>query len=121
MLCSRLEQDFKAHTNYSGEFNADHPTIAHFWQVVSDFSNEDRSKLLRFVTSCSRPPLLGFKQVQPPFCIHYGGPGGSDKDAKLPSASTCMNLLKLPAYGSVELLREKLKVAIDNGEGFGLS
>jgi len=113
--------DFKAHTTYSGEFNADHPTIACFWEVVSDMSNEDRSKLLRFVTSCSRPPLLGFKQVQPPFCIHYGGPGGTDKDAKLPSASTCMNLLKLPAYGTVELLREKLKVALDNGEGFGLS
>merc|ERR1712146_405050 len=72
-------EDFKAHTNYSGEFNADHPTIAHFWQVVSDFSNEDRSKLLRFVTSCSRPPLLGFKQVSRPSASITGVPAAAIK------------------------------------------
>lgn len=110
--------DFKAHTNYSGEFNKDHPTIQNFWTVVSEMSNSDRSKLLRFVTSCSRPPLLGFKQVQPAFCIHFGGPGDSER---LPSASTCMNLLKLPAYEKLEVLREKLTLAITQTSGFGLS
>lgn len=111
-------QDFQAHTNYSGEFNAEHPTIQNFWLVVSEMSNEDRSKLLRFVTSCSRPPLLGFKQLQPAFCIHFGGPGDSER---LPSASTCINLLKLPAYATLPMLREKLMQAITQGTGFGLS
>ena len=27
-------------------------------------------KLLRFVTSCSRCPLLGFSHLQPPFTLH---------------------------------------------------
>ena len=28
---------------------------------MSRFSEEDKKRLLKFVTSCSRPPLLGFK------------------------------------------------------------
>ena len=32
-----------------------------FWSVVSSFNDDQRRKLLKFVTSCSRPPLLGFK------------------------------------------------------------
>ena len=38
-----------------------HPTIAAFWQVVEGLSEEQKRSLLKFVTSCSKPPLLGFK------------------------------------------------------------
>ena len=42
--------------------------------------------------------------------------------ARLPSASTCVNLLKLPQYDSIEILREKLLWAItNNNAGFELS
>lgn len=46
-----------------------------------------------------------------------------DKEAltRLPTASTCMNLLKLPPYQSTETLREKLRYAIAAGAGFELS
>ena len=40
---------------------------------------------------------------------------------RLPTASTCFNLLKLPNYPSKEMLREKLKQAIANNTGFELS
>jgi ubiquitin-protein ligase E3 B len=40
---------------------------------------------------------------------------------KLPGASTCFNLLKLPAYTNAEVLREKLEVVIANATGFELS
>ncbi|KAJ8872980.1 hypothetical protein PR048_026596 [Dryococelus australis] len=53
--------DLRQHTNYAGGYNADHPTIQVFWKVVSNFTDQQRSQLLKFVTSCSRPPLLGFK------------------------------------------------------------
>merc|ERR1712054_490761 len=59
--------DFKAHCTYSGEYKANHPTIRNFWRAVESFSREEQSQLLRFVTSCSRPPLLGFKYMQPSF------------------------------------------------------
>ncbi|PPD93618.1 hypothetical protein GOBAR_DD09449 [Gossypium barbadense] len=57
--------------------------------------------LLKFVTSYSRAPLLGFKYLQPAFTIHkvasdaplWAAIGGSDVE-QLPSASTCYNTIK---------------------------
>lgn len=40
---------------------------------------------------------------------------------KLPTAATCMNLLKLPLYDDTETLRRKLIYAINCGAGFELS
>lgn len=40
---------------------------------------------------------------------------------RLPTASTCFNLLKLPSYSKKTILREKLKYAIMSKAGFELS
>ncbi|XP_019363702.1 PREDICTED: ubiquitin-protein ligase E3C [Gavialis gangeticus] len=109
--------DLKSFTNYSGGYSADHPVIKIFWRVVESFTDEEKRKLLKFVTSCSRPPLLGFKELYPAFCIHNGG---SDLD-RLPTASTCMNLLKLPEFYDENLMRSKLLYAIECAAGFELS
>uniref|UniRef100_A0A8C0H5X5 Ubiquitin-protein ligase E3C n=1 Tax=Chelonoidis abingdonii TaxID=106734 RepID=A0A8C0H5X5_CHEAB len=109
--------DLKSFTNYSGGYTADHPVIKIFWRVVESFTDEEKRKLLKFVTSCSRPPLLGFKELYPAFCIHNGG---SDLD-RLPTASTCMNLLKLPEFYDENLMRSKLLYAIECAAGFELS
>lgn len=45
----------------AGGYSPTHPVIKIFWEVVESFSDEEKRKLLKFVTSCSRPPLLGFK------------------------------------------------------------
>ena len=45
--------------------------------------------------------------------------GGAQE--RLPSSSTCINLLKMPPYKSTELLRSKLLFAIRNVAGFDLS
>ncbi|KAA8580679.1 hypothetical protein FQN60_013637 [Etheostoma spectabile] len=109
--------DLKNFTNYSGGYTATHPVIQIFWEVVESFTDEEKRKLLRFVTSCSRPPLLGFKELYPAFCIHNGG---SDLE-RLPTASTCMNLLKLPEFCDQHLMRNKLLYAIESSAGFELS
>jgi ubiquitin-protein ligase E3 A len=44
---------------------------------------------------------------------------GRDTD-RLPTAHTCFNAFLLPEYSSIEKLQEKLSIAIDNAEGFGL-
>ncbi|GAB1289498.1 Ubiquitin-protein ligase E3C [Apodemus speciosus] len=110
-------EDLKSFTNYSGGYSADHPVIKIFWRVVEGFTDDEKRKLLKFVTSCSRPPLLGFKELYPAFCIHNGG---SDLE-RLPTASTCMNLLKLPEFYDEALLRSKLLYAIECAAGFELS
>ncbi|KAK7041620.1 ubiquitin-protein ligase (E3) [Paramarasmius palmivorus] len=109
--------DLRAHTNYGGLYDDREPTIEAFWDVVKEFDQEQRSKLLRFVTSCSRGPLLGFKELQPHFAIRDAG---TDQN-RLPTASTCVNLLKLPRYTDKAVLKQKLLQAINAGAGFDLS
>ncbi|EDV22325.1 uncharacterized protein TRIADDRAFT_58816 [Trichoplax adhaerens] len=112
-------QDLRANTNYSGGYSDNDEYINMFWDVAEDFTDKQRRKLLKFVTSCSRPPLLGFKELFPAFCIH--GSGESNDETRLPSASTCMNLLKLPRFRSRDILKEKLTYAIESNSGFELS
>ena len=45
--------------------------------------------------------------------------GGPDTD-RLPTSHTCYNTLLLPEYSSRAKLRERLLLAIDNAQGFGL-
>ncbi len=54
-------EDLEQNTKYSNGFCETHQTILSFWTVVKAFTEEQKRKLLKFVTSCSRPPLLGFK------------------------------------------------------------
>lgn len=99
-----------------GVYNSDHETIKFFWMVVRQFDERQKQQLLKFVTSCSHPPLLGFCELHPPFSIL-----SARETDHLPSASTCMHLLKLPMFSNVETLREKLIYAISSGAGFELS
>ena len=109
--------DLKANTIYDDVYGPEHPTIVILWQVLESFSDETRRQFVKFVTSCSRPPLLGFKELSPKLCIRMAG----NEADRLPSASTCVNLLKLPAYTSRSVLYEKLVYAITSESGFGLS
>uniref|UniRef100_A0A6B2EKV0 Ubiquitin-protein ligase E3C n=1 Tax=Phlebotomus kandelakii TaxID=1109342 RepID=A0A6B2EKV0_9DIPT len=109
-------QDLKCHTKYGGNYTAEHPTIVLFWRVIDNFTDIQKRQFLKFVTSCSRPPLLGFRELDPPFCIQ-----DAVNTERLPSASTCLNLLKLPPFQNEETLRIKLLYAIDSGSGFELS
>ncbi|CAG8517471.1 9293_t:CDS:10 [Acaulospora colombiana] len=101
-------EDLRQNTVYA-EYKDDDPIIISFWKVVSEFSEEQKQKLIKFVTSCSRPPLLGFKELNPKFSIRKAGSG-----TRLPSSSTCVNLLKLPEYPDEDTLREYVSVFDDN-------
>jgi len=88
-----------------------------FWEVVRGFDPSEKRALVKFVTSCPRPPMLGFKELQPLFSIRGSG---SDPN-RLPSSATCVNLLKLPAYTDSKTMRTKLLQAISSESGFDLS
>ncbi|KAK2965376.1 hypothetical protein RJ640_024118 [Escallonia rubra] len=120
--------DLKNYTRYSGGYTEGSRTVKLFWEVLAGFEPIERCMLLKFVTSCSRAPLLGFKHLQPTFTIHkvacdvplWATFGGQDVD-RLPSASTCYNTLKLPTYKRSGTLRAKLLYAINSNAGFELS
>ena len=109
--------DLKQNTNYSGGYSPEHLTIINFWRAVETFDERQKSQLLKFVTSCSRPPLLGFSHLTPQFTIQAAG----KEEDRLPTASTCMNLLKLPEFTDYKVIRDKLIYAITSGVGFELS
>ncbi|KAF0712892.1 Uncharacterized protein FWK35_00034857, partial [Aphis craccivora] len=134
--------DLRRTTQYYGGFHDSHRVILWLWEVLQkDFTEKERSLFLKFVTSCSKPPLLGFAYLEPPFSIRcvqvaddedFGDTLVSvirgfftirkkDPNLRLPSASTCFNLLKLPNYQKKSILRDKLRYAISSNTGFELS
>lgn len=111
--------DMKAHCHYAGGYSSIDRTVGKFWKVVVSLTEKQQGALLRFVTSCERPPPLGFGSLNPPFTIHRVGIL-RDGD-RLPTASTCFNVLKLPTYSSEKVLRQRLIYAIESGAGFELT
>lgn len=88
-----------------------------FWKVLRSMSQKELKALLKFVTSTPNPPLLGFRYLNPNFGIRLAG----NDTTRLPSASSCANLLKLPRYKDEYTLRAKLLQAINSNAGFDLS
>ncbi|KAL4444560.1 hypothetical protein ABPG77_002377 [Micractinium sp. CCAP 211/92] len=114
--------DMRAHVQYSGGYHEEHPVIAAFWAALATFTPAEQAAFLRFVTSCPRPPLLGFKYLEPPLGIQLAGSMLDERAVeRLPTAATCMNLLKLPPYRTPQQIRDKLLYAVQSGAGFELS
>lgn len=111
--------DMKAHCKYVGGYTSLDRNIHRFWKVVSSMTPKQQAALLKFVTSCERPPASGFKTMTPPFTIQRVWIM-SDGD-RLPTASTCFNILKLPTYSSEKVLRKRLLYSIEAGAGFELT
>ncbi|CBJ29420.1 conserved unknown protein [Ectocarpus siliculosus] len=111
-------EDLKRNTLYAGGYHKTQPVMQWFWEAIESFSPEEQGQFLKFVTSCSRPPLLGFERLNPPICLQRVPEGD---EGRLPSSATCMNLLKLPQYEDRQTLREKLLYAISANAGFELT
>lgn len=123
VLCGTIEidlNDWKKYTDYRSGYHNQHQVIVWFWQAVDKFDNEQKLKLLQFVTGTSSIPYEGFSALRGSngprkFCIErWGGP-----DA-LPRAHTCFNRLDLPPYPNFETLYEKIQLAIEETSGFSI-
>lgn len=120
LMCGLPEidiEDWKEHTEYSGIYedigSADN-ACGWFWEVVEEFDQEMKARLLQFVTGTSGVPSRGFGVLQGndgnirKFTIH-----GVTLDVCLyPRAHTCFNRIDLPKYETKDDLREKLKLAV---------
>ncbi|CAF0994363.1 unnamed protein product [Didymodactylos carnosus] len=123
-LCGTMEidiQDWKQYTEYRGGYHLQHHVIDWFWLCVEKrFDNEQRLKLLQFVTGTSSIPYEGFQALRGSngprrFCIERWGVAES-----LPRSHTCFNRLDLPPYTSYDMLYSKLVIAIEETSGFGI-
>eukprot|EP00762_Andalucia_godoyi_P008487 ANDGO_05781.mRNA.1 putative E3 ubiquitin-protein ligase HUL4 len=117
LLCGSPDLDFKAleqNTRYEDGYSAESRIIREFWEIVHQWSQADKKRLLFFVTGSDRVPIKGLGNLL--FIISRNGP---DSD-RLPTSHTCFNHLLLPEYSSREKLESMLLTAIKNSEGFGL-
>jgi hypothetical protein len=121
LLCGLGEidmKDWRVNTIYRNGYCDQHPIIIWFWKAVDSFDTELQHRLLQFVTGTSRVPMNGFRELYgsngpQKFCIEKTGSPNS-----LPRAHTCFNRLDLPEYHSYHVLRERLRLAVENCEGF---
>lgn len=56
--------DLRNNTVYNG-YQASDSFIKTFWEYMRELPNKQREKFLLFVTGTDRPPLLGFKYMNP--------------------------------------------------------
>ncbi|CAH1115246.1 unnamed protein product [Psylliodes chrysocephalus] len=112
--------DWRHNTEYRGGYHDQHPVVMWFWQAIERFTNEQRLRLLQFVTGTSSIPFEGFSALRGSigprkFCIEKWG-----KPNSLPRAHTCFNRLDLPPYPTSEVLYEKLLLAVEETNTFGI-
>lgn len=124
-------QSLKDAMQYASGYHPSQEIVRWFWEIVEEMNADQQRKLLKFMTSCSRQPLLGFSSLEPSPCLQQirlpnalretTDLAALAKETPLPTASTCMNLLKLPNYPNKQLMRWKLLAAIEAGAGFELT
>ena len=115
------------HTKYKNGLSDNHMLVQWLWSILNDFEPNERQRFLRFVWGRTRLPLAeeGWTNSFVVSKRHSSssssssrndssseGDGGGEEDAVLPEAHTCFNQLDLPAYGSKEVMRERLLFAI---------
>ena len=69
----RIDVDELKSQTILGGYNDTDKTVKMFWEVMKEMEEADKRKVLKFVTSVERPPLLGFKELAPKFSIRKAG------------------------------------------------
>ena len=110
-------EDWKVNTEYLGQYESKktaHKVVAWFWEVVEEWDEELKARLMQFVTGTSGVPAQGFAYLQ-------GNDGNirkfainsiSKSSSLYPRAHTCFNRIDLPLYDSKQELHDKVKLAV---------
>jgi len=116
VLCGISEidvDDWKNSTVVSNELKNSN-ALHWFWEIVSDLSEEDKCRLLRFTTGSSLIPTQGFKGL-----TSYDGKlcnftlqSVPYKRGIFPRVHACFNQIDLPLYPSKSLMESALKIII---------
>lgn len=93
------------------------PQVRHLVACMATFGPSEQRLFMRFITGAPRLPVGGFKALRPRLqVVRAVPPAGHIADELFPTCMVCEVYLKLPAYSSAEILREKLLVAISEGQ-----
>jgi len=116
-------------------FNVESKAIRDLIEIMGDYDVTTRRALLQFITGSPKLPIggmicykptkafikfdfIGFRGLNPPLTVVRKPHEHPLKaDDYLPSVMTCVNYLKLPEYSSKQVMKEKLRVAMQEGVG----
>ncbi|EDW85023.2 uncharacterized protein Dwil_GK14424 [Drosophila willistoni] len=97
-------------------FHQESQAIQYLYDILTSYNRDEQRAFLQFVTGSPRLPTGGFKSLTPPLTIvRKTLDGNQNPNDYLPSVMTCVNYLKLPDYSSRDVMRQKLKVAANEG------
>lgn len=110
LVCGTVDVDvdiLKENTDYEGCGLSDQH-IQHFWEILKEFSQKERSLFLKFVWGRSRLPSgKDWKHMK----ITRYNPNGPVNNF-MPVTHTCFFTIDLPAYTNKESMKQKLLYAI---------
>jgi hypothetical protein len=142
--------ELRKQTSYLGDYHDHHPVIEMFWvspslsfsltlvqETIRGLSITELRNFLFFLTATDRVPIGGSSLLRSssalcrllltdpiPYCSSLSlkiQPTSAPPSA-LPVAHTCFNLLDLPSsYQSAAQLKDRLLIALEHSQGFGLA
>uniref|UniRef100_A0A8C6YBB9 HECT domain E3 ubiquitin protein ligase 4 n=1 Tax=Naja naja TaxID=35670 RepID=A0A8C6YBB9_NAJNA len=111
----------KAHTMYQVGLMETDQHIEFFWGALETFTQEELCKFIKFACNQERIPFTcpckdGGPDTAhvPPYPMKIAPPDGTagSPDSRYIRVETCMFMIKLPQYSSLEIMLEKLRYAI---------
>jgi len=131
MFCGSTQpinmEQLEAYTVCDHGYTQNSRAVRFLYNIITNMTQSELRKFILFVTGAPRLPVGGLKNLKPPLTVVRKTPDPSfDVPWKvadaLPSVMTCANYLKLPDYASEETMKEKLYLAMMEGqESFHLS
>ena len=103
-------QQLREYTIYEGGYESDSQEIIYFWKALDSFTEEEKSKYLKFVSGRSRLPDPRIITINHKITKNHS----KNPDILLPTSSTCYFTLMLPNYTTYEILRDRLRYVINN-------
>uniref|UniRef100_A0A7S3K931 HECT domain-containing protein n=1 Tax=Euplotes crassus TaxID=5936 RepID=A0A7S3K931_EUPCR len=98
-------------TTYPG-CSSSNEGVKRFWRVFKAFSNEEKSRFLKFVWGRDRLPIKS--KLKAEFKLDMYHNSSAANDAKLPTSATCYFRLYIPNYTTDEICRSQLLLAINS-------
>ncbi|XP_062371736.1 probable E3 ubiquitin-protein ligase HECTD4 isoform X2 [Sardina pilchardus] len=111
----------KAHTMYQVGLMETDQHIEYFWTALEMFTQEELCKFIKFACNQERIPFTcpckdGGPDTAhvPPYPMKIAPPDGAvgSPDSRYIRVETCMFMVKLPQYSSLDVMLEKLRYAI---------
>jgi len=127
LMCGSVDidvDDWKANTQYTGDYNDSSSVIVWWWETLHTLKPEEKAVLLQFATGTSIVPIGGFKALQsvPGKSCKFTVAVDPTSSCNLPRAHTCFNRVDIPEYKTKAELVKNLRIVLENEVfGFGMA